>query len=109
MSASDPASGRSRTPVDLAHLAQGRRSLTTCRTQVRSYGVAGRVEPRARKDVGGYDALAWALLGNDRPLEAVTVSAALAFGTRDATLIYHADMFDPAGAIRALATLERLP
>lgn len=44
-----------------------------------------------RKDVYGYDALAWALLANDRPAEADTaMTTALAFGTHDAKLLYHA-------------------
>src|SRR4029077_10387136 len=96
-------------------------------------------ELRTRKDVYGYDALAWALLANDRPQEADdSMTTALAFGTRDAKLLYHAGMikaalvptdtsasaeardllesalaldasFDPAAAIRARSTLERLP
>lgn len=46
-----------------------------------------------RKDVYGYDALAWALLANDRPVEADSaMTTALAFGTRDAKLLYHAGM-----------------
>ena len=95
-------------------------------------------ELRTRKDVYGYDALAWALLANDRPQEAdEAMTTALAFGTRDAKLLYHAGMikaalvpsdasasaeardllesalaldasFDPAAAIRARSTLERL-
>lgn len=91
-------------------------------------------ELEARKDVYGYDALAWALFADDRPAEADdAMTTALAFGTRDARLLYHAgmikaalgddaaartlltdalsldDSFDPAGAARARATLERLP
>jgi tetratricopeptide (TPR) repeat protein len=96
-------------------------------------------ELRTRKDVYGYDALAWALLANDRPQEADdAMTAALAFGTRDARLLFHAGMikaalaeaepaaaiaarelleealaldpsFDPAGARLAQAALERLP
>ncbi len=46
-----------------------------------------------RKDVYGYDALAWALLANGRAAEADAAMAdALAFGTRDAKLLYHAGM-----------------
>ena len=46
-----------------------------------------------RKDVYGYDALAWALLANDRPAEAqAAMTTALAFGTRDARVLYHAGM-----------------
>ncbi len=91
-------------------------------------------ELTARKDVYGYDALAWALLADDRPAEADdAMTTALAFGTRDAKLLYHAgmikaalgddtaartlltdaltldDSFDPAAAARARATLDRLP
>ncbi len=90
-------------------------------------------EIEARRDVYGYDALAWALLANDRPAEAdEAMTTALAFGTRDAKLLYHAgmiaaalhdddrarglladaldldDSFDPAAAARARATLETL-
>jgi len=47
----------------------------------------------ARKDVYAYDALAWALLKNDRPEEAqAAVVEALKLGTRDAVLYYHAGM-----------------
>ena len=87
-----------------------------------------------RKDVYGYDALAWALLANGRAAEAdAAMAGALAFGTRDAKLLYHAGMiaaavgdpgraraqmqdalaldasFDPVGAQRARDTLSRLP
>lgn len=45
----------------------------------------------ARKDAFGYDAYAWALLANGRAAEADTAMAsALAFGIRDAMLLYHA-------------------
>ena len=54
-------------------------------------------ELRTRKDVYGYDALAWALLANDRPAEADdAMTTALAFGTRDAKLLYHAGMIKAA-------------
>ncbi len=91
-------------------------------------------ELTTRKDVYGYDALAWALLANDRPAEAdAAMTNALAFGTRDAKLLYHAgmikvalgdaaaartllesalsldDSFDPAQVVRARATLGQLP
>jgi tetratricopeptide (TPR) repeat protein len=50
-------------------------------------------ELQARKDVYGYDALAWALLAAGRPAEAdAAMQSALAFGTRDAKLLYHAGM-----------------
>jgi tetratricopeptide (TPR) repeat protein len=46
-----------------------------------------------RKDIYGYDALAWALLKNDRPEEAAgAIAEALKLGTRDARLFYHAGM-----------------
>lgn len=46
-----------------------------------------------RRDVYGYDADAWALLAAGRPADADTMmSRALAFGTRDAKLLYHAGM-----------------
>ena len=44
-----------------------------------------------RRDVYGYDAEAWALLANGRAADAdAAMAKALAFGTRDATLLYHA-------------------
>ena len=50
-------------------------------------------ELAVRKDVYGYDALAWALLNAGRGAEAdVPMQAALAFGTRDARLWYHAGL-----------------
>ena len=53
--------------------------------------------PVARRDVYGYDALAWALLANDRADEArVQMAEALALGTRDAKLLYHAGMIEAA-------------
>lgn len=59
---------------------------------VRALSLA-QAEIRIRKDVYGYDALAWALLANNRPVEAeAAISAALAVGTRDAKLLYHAGM-----------------
>ena len=46
-----------------------------------------------RKDVYGYDALAWALLKNDQPEEAArAIAEALKLGTEDAKLFYHAGM-----------------
>jgi len=50
-------------------------------------------ELAVRKDVYGYDAYAWALLANGRLTEAETaIQQALAFGTKDALLDYHAGM-----------------
>lgn len=44
-----------------------------------------------RKDIYGYDAYAWALLANGRAADAdAAMSTALALGTRDALLLYHA-------------------
>jgi tetratricopeptide (TPR) repeat protein len=44
-----------------------------------------------RQDVYGYDAAAWALLANGRAADAdAAMAKALALGTRDATLLYHA-------------------
>ena len=46
-----------------------------------------------RQDAGGYDALAWALLKNDRPDEASrAIAAALKVGTKDARIDYHAGL-----------------
>jgi tetratricopeptide (TPR) repeat protein len=48
-------------------------------------------ELRTRKDVYGYDTYAWALLANGRAADAdAAMSKALALGTRDATMLYHA-------------------
>ena len=48
-------------------------------------------ELEERKDIYGYDAYAWALLANGRAAEAdAAIAKALALGTRDATLLYHA-------------------
>lgn len=48
-------------------------------------------ELAVRKDVYGYDADAWALLANGRAADAdAAVTKALAAGTRDALLLYHA-------------------
>lgn len=50
-------------------------------------------EIAVRKDVYGYDALGWALLANGRDAEAdAALTAALAVGTRDASILYHAGM-----------------
>jgi tetratricopeptide (TPR) repeat protein len=48
-------------------------------------------ELQTRKDVYGYDTYAWALLANGRAADAdVAMAKALALGTRDATMLYHA-------------------
>jgi tetratricopeptide (TPR) repeat protein len=50
-----------------------------------------RVELRTRRDIYGYDLLAWALHAQGRDVEAKTaMTRALAQGTRDAQLFYHA-------------------
>jgi tetratricopeptide (TPR) repeat protein len=50
-------------------------------------------EIRSRRDIYGYDLLAWALhsAGDDRGA-AVAMDSALSLGTRDAMLFYHAGM-----------------
>ena len=90
-------------------------------------------ELAVRKDVYGYDAEGWALLANGRAADAdVAMRKALAFGTRDALLLYHAGeiaqamgdqarahdllgqalairgALDPLSAAKAQATLEPL-
>ena len=50
-----------------------------------------------RRDVFGFDLLAWALYRSGRPAEAEEkMKHALAMGTRDATLFFHAGMIDAA-------------
>jgi tetratricopeptide (TPR) repeat protein len=50
-------------------------------------------ELAARRDIGAHDALAWTLVQLDRPAEArVAMERALALGTRDARLFFHAGM-----------------
>jgi tetratricopeptide (TPR) repeat protein len=91
-------------------------------------------ELQVRRDIYGYDALAWALLANGRPMDAaVAMEEALSLGTRDARMLYHAGMiaaaqgetdrartmlgdaialdstFDPVAIARARETLTRLP
>ena len=86
-----------------------------------------------RKDVYGYDADAWALLANGRATDAdAAMAKALALGTRDAMLLYHAGeialavgdsarardlltqslaitgALDPLSAAKARASLDRL-
>jgi tetratricopeptide (TPR) repeat protein len=61
-------------------------------------------ELAARRDIYGYDALAWALYKADRPEEAARAMAeALRLGTKDATLFYHAGMIDHRRGDRASA------
>jgi tetratricopeptide (TPR) repeat protein len=91
-------------------------------------------ELAVRKDAYGYDAYAWALLANGRTADAdAAIRQALAFGTKDALLDYHAGAIaaalgdasrartllaaalalpgglDPLAASRAAATLAALP
>jgi tetratricopeptide (TPR) repeat protein len=56
-----------------------------------------REELKTRKDIYGYDLLAWALHKSGRPVEArKAVKRALALGTRDASLLYHAGVIERA-------------
>jgi tetratricopeptide (TPR) repeat protein len=67
-------------------------------------------ELTVRKDVYGYDAYAWALLANGRLTDAETaIQQALAFGTKDALLEYHAGMISAAvgDASRARTFLQQ--
>ena len=91
-------------------------------------------ELAVRKDVYGYDAYAWALLAAGRVADAhAAADQALAAGTRDARMLYHAGMialadgrpadaktylsdalaldpgFDPLGATRARDALATIP
>ena len=52
-----------------------------------------REELKVRRDIYGYDALAWALYKNGRPQEAADAMAeAMRLGTRDAALFFHSGM-----------------
>jgi tetratricopeptide (TPR) repeat protein len=54
---------------------------------------AAQSELVGRRDIQGYDLLAWALYKSGRPREALApMAAALAQGTHDPTLLYHARM-----------------
>ncbi len=56
-----------------------------------------RAELNTRRDIYGYDLLAWALYRNGRASEArVAIDSALRLGTRDAVLRYHAGMIERA-------------
>jgi tetratricopeptide (TPR) repeat protein len=56
-----------------------------------------REELETRKDIYGYDLLAWALHKSGRPVEArAAIKRALALGTRDASLLYHAGVIERA-------------
>jgi len=66
-------------------------------------------ELKSRQDIYGYDALAWALHASGRDREARdAMRHALALGTQDAMLFYHAAVIDRSlGARDAAAELER--
>ena len=52
-----------------------------------------RKELSGRKDIYGYDALAWALFRNDKMEEAAeAITRAMALGTQDANLYFHSGM-----------------
>ena len=63
-------------------------------------GVSEKATPaeiETRRDIYGYDLLAWALHRSRRDAEGIPVMAqALALGTRDAMLFYHAGMIERA-------------
>lgn len=64
-------------------------------------------ELKTRQDIYGYDALAWALHASGRDRAARdAMSHALALGTQDAMLFYHAAMIDHALGRREVAALE---
>jgi tetratricopeptide (TPR) repeat protein len=71
---------------------------------------AARAELADRRDIHGYDLLAWALYKSGRASEArAPMAAALAQGTQDATFMYHAGMIARAAGDREAAQryLER--
>ncbi|HEY2898104.1 MAG TPA: tetratricopeptide repeat protein [Gemmatimonadaceae bacterium] len=64
-------------------------------------------ELKTRQDIYGYDALAWALHASGRDVEArEAMSRALALGTQDAMLFYHAGVIDHALGRRDVAAAE---
>jgi tetratricopeptide (TPR) repeat protein len=64
-------------------------------------------ELKTRQDIYGYDALAWALHASGRDAEArEAMRHALALGTRDAMLFYHAGAIDHALGRRDVAAAE---
>ena len=65
---------------------------------------AAQAELVGRRDIHGYDLLAWALYKSGRPRDArAPMAAALAQGTQDATLFYHAGMIARAAGDSAAA------
>ena len=71
-------------------------------------------ELERRRDVFGYDALAWALYRNDRLAEAAdAIEQALRLGTRDAALHFHAGLIfaglgERARAVDHLQTVQEI-
>ncbi len=64
-------------------------------------------ELRTRRDIYGYDVVAWALHASGRDREArESISHALALGTQDAMLFYHAALIDRALGRTELAASE---
>jgi len=64
------------------------------RNQAQALALA-EAELKDRKDIYGYDALAWALYANGRAPDALAPARqALALGTRDAKLLYHAGLIE---------------
>ena len=64
-------------------------------------------ELRTRKDIYGYDVVAWALHASGRDAEArEMMTHALALGTQDAMLFYHASRIDRALGRSAVAAGE---
>jgi tetratricopeptide (TPR) repeat protein len=64
-------------------------------------------ELRTRRDIYGYDVVAWALHANGRDREArEAMTHALALGTQDAMLFYHAAVIDRALGRNAVAARE---
>jgi tetratricopeptide (TPR) repeat protein len=65
--------------------------------QVAQVLAAAQAELTTRRDIYGYDLLAWALYKHGRPLDARrAMTNALAQGTQDAMLFYHAGMIERA-------------
>jgi tetratricopeptide (TPR) repeat protein len=64
-------------------------------------------ELKTRRDIYGYDVVAWALHASDRDREArEAMNHALALGTQDAMLFYHAAVIDRALGKSAIAAIE---
>ncbi|MEO5579852.1 MAG: tetratricopeptide repeat protein [Gemmatimonadaceae bacterium] len=58
---------------------------------------SARTELKTRKDIHGYDVLAWAFHKSGRNVEArAAMAGAMRLGTRDATMYYHAGMIEVA-------------